>query len=114
LLLLRRLLLGGEAKLAQVVFRSEVLDAYRSRDGVAIYRTNSAGKLQQRGGWYVDFGITDGDTRIHTSLQNLEALPEQERLHWLDYAVTPPLNEKFLRMQLGAGACTDDGDVRAW
>lgn len=113
-LLLKRMIVGGEAGLAQVVFRSEVLDVYRGRQGFAIYRTNSAGKLQKRDGWYIDFGITEGDTRVHTSVANLARLPDEERGHWLEYAVTQPLNEKFLRMQLGAGHCTDDGEVRAW
>ncbi len=112
-MLLRRLLVNGESGLAQISFRSEVLARYRGSDGFKIYRTDSAGKLQRRDGWSLDFGIVEGDSRIHTSLTNLGRIPEDERAHWLDHAVTLPLNEKFLKMQMGVH-CADDGEIRAW
>jgi hypothetical protein len=107
-------LLSGEQALAQLVFDSEVLESYRRRGGFKVFRTNSAGKLQQQGGWYVDFGISADSGQIHTSVGNLAKLPEEERAHWAEHARLPEFAERFLKMQLAGGSCTDDGEVRSW
>ena len=111
-LLAHRVLNGDQAQ-AQVLFDPAVLQAYRDR-GFKVYRTDSAGKLQQPGGWYVDFGIVAGDGVIHTSLANLGKLPEGERAHWAGFVTWPELSDRFLKMQLGGGSCSDDGEIRTW
>lgn len=112
-LLLGTRLLKGEHALAQVRFEAGVLQKYRE-SGFKIYRTDSAGKLQQPGGWYIDFGIVPGDAVIHTSLTNLGKLPESERAHWQQHIAWPDLNDRFLKMQLAGGQCEYDGEIRNW
>ena len=111
--LLAHRLLGGDQAQAQLAFDPAVLHVYRER-GFKIYRTDSAGKLQQPGGWYIDFGITAGDSVIHTSLSNLAKLPEGERGQWASHVLWPEMSTPFLKMQIGGASCNDDGEVRAW
>ncbi|MGE3270217.1 MAG: hypothetical protein AB7P40_15805 [Chloroflexota bacterium] len=107
--------MGGDAGLAQVWFRQEVLDRYRSQAGFRVIRTNSAGRVQVRGGWMLDFGISSDDQLIHASAKDLaERLPAAERRHWTSFLYAPPVSGTFLTMRLGAGHCLDDGDVRSW
>ena len=101
--------------LAQVWFRSAVLDKYRGASGFRVLRSNSAGRVRVAGGWTLDFGIADDDRLIHVSAADLaQRLPPAERQHWLEHVVTLPVSGTFLVMRLGAGHCMDDGDVRDW
>jgi hypothetical protein len=110
-----RKVLAGEAGLAQIWFRSGVLDTYRTMSGFRVLRSNSAGRIRASGGWTLDFGIADDDRLIHVSAADLaQRLPPGERQHWLEHILTPPASGTFLVMRLGAGHCMDDGDVRDW
>src|SRR3954451_771094 len=113
--LMYRKVLAGETGLAQVWFRSGVLDRYRSLNGFRVIRTNSAGRIRAPGAWTLDFGIADDDALIHVSAADLaQRLPAAERQHWLAHIFAPPVSGTFLVMRLGAGHCMDDGDVRDW
>jgi hypothetical protein len=107
--------LGGDPSLAQVWFDQRVLDKYRTQTGYRVIRTNSAGRVQIRGGWTLDFGITEDSQLIHASAADLaQRLPAAERRHWTSFLVGLPVSPTFLTMRLGAGHCLDDGDVREW
>jgi hypothetical protein len=113
--LLYRKVLAGETGLAQIWFRSAVLDKYRGLTGFRVLRSNSAGRVRASGGWTLDFGIADDDRLIHASAADLaQRLPPAERQHWLDHILAPAVSGTFLVMRLGAGHCMDDGDVRDW
>jgi hypothetical protein len=113
--LMYRKVLAGDTGLAQIWFRSAVLDRYRTLNGFRVIRTNSAGRIKAPGAWTLDFGIADDDTLIHVSAADLaQRLPAAERQHWLDHMFAPPVSGTFLVMRLGAGHCMDDGDVRDW
>lgn len=114
-----RVLARGAERLAQVWFRSRVLDKYRGSSAYSIIRTNTAGRLSRARQWSLDFGIADAAdaqaTLIHASLGDLtQKLPEEERDHWAQHVVTPPVSANFLKMQMSPGSCFDDGEVRAW
>lgn len=109
--------LGGDIGFAQVWFHQAVLDKYRAAasSGYRVIRTNSAGRVQIRGGWTLDFGISDDDRLIHASAADLaQRLPAAERKHWTQHLVGLPVSPTFLTMRLGAGHCLDDGEVRTW
>jgi len=107
--------LAGDTGLAQVWFHQQVLDRYRALAGFRVIRTDSAGRIQVRGGWTLDFGIAEGEQVIHASAADLaQRLPAAERRHWTGFLVAPPVSPTFLIMRLGAGHCLDDGDVRDW
>jgi hypothetical protein len=107
--------LGGDTGFAQVWFHQAVLDKYRSASGYRVIRTNSAGRVQIRGGWTLDFGISDDDRLIHASAADLaQRLPAAERRHWTGHLAGLPVSPTFLTMRLGAGHCLDDGEVREW
>lgn len=107
--------LGGDTGFAQVWFDQAVLDKYRAATGYRVIRTNSAGRVQIRGGWTLDFGIADGGRLIHASASDLaQRLPAAERRHWIGFLVGLPVSPTFLTMRLGAGHCLDDGEVRVW
>lgn len=107
--------LSGDLGRAQVWFDQRVLDRYRAQAGFRVIRTNTAGRVRSPAGWALDFGIADDDRLIHASAGDLaQRLPPPERQHWVGHLVTPAVSRGFLIMQLGAGGCFDDGDVRAW
>lgn len=110
-----RRLMAGTPGLAQVWFRSQVLDRYRANTGYKILRTNSAGRVRGNQ-WSLDFGIAgESDLLIHLSASDLaERLPEGEREHWAAHLAGLPVSANFLTMQLTRGACIDDGELRAW
>jgi hypothetical protein len=110
-----RKVLAGETGLAQIWFRSAVLDKYRGLSGYRVLRTNSAGRIRAAGGWTLDFGIADDDRLIHLSAADIaQRLPPAERQHWLNHILVPPVSGTFLVMRAGAGHCMDDGDTRDW
>jgi hypothetical protein len=114
LALVQRRVLAGNTGLAQVWFRSAVLERYRHLPGYKIVRTNTVGRLRGPQ-WTADFGIAgDGDSLIHLSAEAASAIPEAEREHWAQHATGLPVSASYLTMQLTRGACIDDGDVRPW
>lgn len=94
-------------------FSMSVLERY-TQSGVRLMRSNNAGRLQSREGWRLDFGIVDEAGIIHAPAREVFRLPKAERLHFAAHVHLPPLNERFLQMQLGGGACMDDGETAAW
>jgi hypothetical protein len=113
-LLLKRLL-AGKPELAQVWFRSDVLDRYRGNAAYRVIRTNTVGRVRGPQ-WLLDFGIAgEGDGLIHVSAGELAGrLPPSEQEHWGAHAAWLPASENYVLMQLTRGACIDDGDVRSW
>jgi hypothetical protein len=106
--------LSGQHDLAQLWFRSEVLDKYLGADGYKTVRTNSVGRVRGPQ-WMVDFGIAgEGDDLVHLSVREAARIPETERAHWSAHAAGMPVSANYVTMQLTRGACIDDGDVRAW
>jgi hypothetical protein len=109
----RRALAAGDPANLQVAFDAGVLQRYRDQ-GVSIIRTNTVGRVSKRGEWSLDFGIAPGEESIHVPFGLLSKLPEAEREHWAQFAVTAPASKMFLQMRLSPSACYDDGEVRTW
>ncbi|KRW92027.1 hypothetical protein SD51_05960 [Alicyclobacillus tengchongensis] len=101
--------------IAQLFFNASVLDTYRERDGFRIIRTDTSGRLSKPGGWSVDFGISgEGDRYIHIPAHAwVHRIPVEEQAHWLEYALTLPLSDNFVRGVVRPG-CIDDGPIRNW
>ena len=113
--LYRRAFSQGSPELLQLCFTSDVLDAYRARQGYSVIRSDNAGRVKQEGSWSLDFGIAGEDQLIHVSWRDLVSrLPESERELWAAHAVATDLSHNFLLMQMAPGSCFDDGDVRPW
>ena len=110
----RRALASGDPANIEVHFDVAVLERYRERAGVSIIRTNTVGRVRQQGGWAVDFGIAPEETSIHVPYKTLSELPEAEREHWSQFALSGPASKMFLQMRLQPSACYDDGEVRPW
>ncbi|MCH8994187.1 MAG: hypothetical protein IH959_04380 [Chloroflexi bacterium] len=116
----RRAFAAQDPALLQLSFTAAVLDKYRAAAGYELIRTDTVGRLKREGGWTIDLGIGDlgsGEEGgiIHACLRDvLHALPEAEREHWAQHVVALPMSRTFLQMRLAAGACIDDGEVRAW
>lgn len=105
---------AGEIEALPLYFDASVLDAYRAKVGTQILRTDTAGRIKTQT-WSLDFGISDDDRLIHAPIGQLrQRLPESERAHWLNHAVTLPTSKRFLQMQAVPGSCIQDGDVRPW
>jgi len=94
-------------------FSMDVLQRY-AQDGVRLMRSHNAGRLQSKEGWRLDFGIVDEARLIHAPAREVFRLPKAERLHFAAHLHLPPLNERFLRLQMGGGACVDDGETQPW
>jgi hypothetical protein len=115
LLAYRRALTLGDSALVQVHFHASVLDKYRGAPGFELIRTNTVGRIKREGGWTIDLGIGEEGALVHACLGDLlQALPEGEREHWAEHAVTPPVSRMFVQMRLTPGSCFDDGEVRPW
>jgi hypothetical protein len=107
--------LGGDLAATPLWFDLAVLDVYRDRAGYRLLRTNTVGRVRSRDGWTLDFGIVEREKLIHASVGDLsQRLPAGERQHWIDHLVAEPASRNFILMRLGAAACIDDGDLRAW
>ena len=109
----RRALAGGDPAKLQVHFGVGVLQRYRDQ-GMSIIRTDTVGRMGQRGSWSLDFGIAPDEASVHVSFADLARLPEAEREHWAQFALLLPASKMFLQMRLSPSACFDDGEVRAW
>ena len=114
-LALSRALAGGAPDLYPVRFRAEVIDRYRAMPGVRLVRTRSVGRVALPRRWALDVGIDDEAGEVSVTLRGLAAqLPAEEREHWLRHLADEPGSAAYLRMQLAAGACIDDGESGDW
>lgn len=96
-------------------FRASVLDRYRGREGFAVQRTDTAGRVRQAGGFSLDFGIAPGEALIHAPASEVAArLPESEREHWLAHLELLPHSRHFVRMRMNPASCFEDGEIRPW
>ena len=111
---LYRRVLAGQHGLTQVAFDAAVLDRYRGQSGYSLVRTDTVGRLKREGGWSLDLGIDPRAERLHACLEDLAALPDEERQHWAAHVALPEASRHFLQMRLHPGACIDDGEVRRW
>ncbi len=110
----RRALAGEDPTHLQAHFAVEVLDRYRDADGVTVVRTDTVGRVSQKGGWSLDFGIAPAEDLLHVSTGELIHLPGAEREHWAAHVVTLPSSKMFLQMRLSPASCFDDGELRSW
>lgn len=95
-----------------VAIDAAVLQEY-AKEGATLYRTRTAGQVRMAE-WKLDFGILDREGVINVTLGDLFRLPKSERERLAAHLVSPPLNARFLKMRLGMGACTDEGEVEPW
>jgi hypothetical protein len=113
-LLYRRAFASQDALPAQLGFDAAVLDKYRGAAGYSLIRTDTVGRLKREGGWSIDVGIGEGRT-IHAAIGDIiHKLPDAEREHWAQHAVSLPMSKMYLQMRLSPGSCFDDGEVRPW
>lgn len=101
-----------EYDMLPVAVDAAVLSEY-AKEGAALYRTKTAGQVRTSE-WKLDFGILDREGVINITLGDLFRLPRAERERLASYLVSPPLNARFLKMRLGMGACTDEGEIQPW
>lgn len=81
---------------------------------MSIVRTDTVGRVRKQGGWSLDFGISPDEDMVHLPVASLLNLPEAEREHWAQHALTLPASRMFLSMRLAPGSCFDDGELRQW
>ena len=112
--MVRRALAGGDPSSLQLHFEAAVFERYRGAAGFSLIRTDTVGRLRKEGGWSLDFGIAPGDEAVHVTMGDLQRLPEDDRQHWAQFALSLPASKMFLQMRLAPGSCFDDGEVRAW
>ncbi len=113
-LALRRALVAGDPSLLHLHFAAAVLNRYREGAGFSVIRTDTVGRVRKQGGWSLDFGIAPQEDAVHVQAADLLRLPEAEREHWAEHAITLPSSRMFLSMRLAPGSCFDDGEVRSW
>lgn len=101
-----------DASMMPVAIDASVLGEY-AREGASLFRTRTAGQVRHAG-WKLDFGILDADGLLTVTLGDLFALPKKERERLAEHVVAPPLNARFLKLRLGMGACTDEGEIESW
>jgi len=105
--------LNGDTGAAQLWFDQGVLDRYRALPGWRVMRTNTVGRVRSPEGWQLDFGIADADRLIHAGVVDLsQRLPANERQHWAQHVLAPPVSRNFLTIRMAPGSCFDDGDLR--
>lgn len=105
-------LVAKDPTLIPLAIRPEILAAYTS-DGLKLYRTRTAGQVHGDG-WKLDFGILDDEALLTVTYGDVLRLPKKERERVAEHVVNPALNARFLKMRLGMGACTDEGEIRVW
>ena len=107
--------LNGDLGAAQLWFAANVLQRYRELPGWRVLRTNSVGRIRSPEGVTLDFGIADDEQVVHATAADLsQRLPSNERQHWAQHLLVPPVSRNFLTMRLVPGSCIDDGDLREW
>jgi len=111
---MRRALSLEDPSLLPLFFEVAVLERYLSAPGFSIIRTDTVGRVKKEGGWALDFGIAPDESILHLTWRDLSMLPEAEREHWGQHAVSLPASKMFLQMRLAPGSCADDGELRKW
>lgn len=101
-----------DPSLMPVAVRASLLDEY-VKEGCRLYRSRTAGQVHGDG-WKLDFGILDAEGLLTLTWGDVARLPKKERERLASHVVIPPVNARFLKMRLGMGACTDEGEIRAW
>ena len=89
-----------------------VLEEYAA-EGATLYRTRTAGQVRTAE-WKLDFGILDDEGIINVTLGDLFRLPKKERERLAAHVAGPALNARFLKLKMGGGACTDEGEIEPW
>src|SRR5574341_2628620 len=108
-----RILKEGNALLAPVFLRVEVLQKYHETAAYSVVRTDTIGRLRRPGAWMIDFGIAEDEQTIDVTLDDLmHRLPEAERAHWIEHIVTPALSGNFVKAKLSPITCIEDGELR--
>lgn len=99
----------------QVFFDARVLDTYAKSDSYRVIRSDTMGRVSKTGGWTVDFGVCPtAAPLIHATAESVfQHIPDSERSHWLDYMVTIPVSQNYIRGLIRA-SCLDDGEIREW
>lgn len=105
-------LAGKDPAALPLAVRADLLAEY-SKEGLPLFRTRTAGLVRGEG-WSLDFGILDEERLLTLTLGDLFRLPKKERERIAGYVLLPPVNARFLKMKLGAGACRDEGEIEAW
>ena len=105
---------GRQPQRAQIFFDAAVIDRYLDHPAYRCIRTDTVGQIRKQGGWKLDVGISGGDRLLHTSIEQLAQLPDEERAHWLSHAVSLPLSVAFVQMQVHSRSCYNDGEIRPW
>jgi hypothetical protein len=113
-IVLRRALSSRDTAKIQVHFEIGVLERYREAAGFSLIRSDTVGRVKKEGDWSLDFGIAPDEETVHASAGDLLALPDEDREHWSQFAVTLPASAMFLQMRLAPSACYDDGEIRPW
>ena len=98
--------------LIPIAIDAKVLEEYAGH-GAKLYRTKTSGQVRTAE-WRLDFGILDDEGVICVTLGDLFRLPKEERERLAEHVVSPPLNARFLKLKMGGGACTDEGEVETW
>ncbi len=98
--------------LMPVAIDGKVLEEY-AEEGATLYRTRTAGQVRTAE-WKLDFGILDDEGVINVTLGDLFRLPKKERERLAQYVAGQPLNARFLKLRMGGGACTDEGEIESW
>lgn len=98
--------------LIPVAIDGKVLETYAS-EGATLYRTKTSGQVKTAE-WRLDFGILDEEGLINVTLGDVFKLPKKERERLAAHVVGQPLNARFLKLRMGGGACTDEGEIESW
>lgn len=98
--------------LIPVVIDGSVLEEY-AKEGAKLYRTKTSGQVRTKE-WKLDFGILDDEGVITVTLGDLFRLPKKERERLAQHVADQPLNARFLKLRMGGGACTDEGEIETW
>lgn len=107
-----QVLVGKDPSLMPLAVRADLVEEYR-KEGFALFRTRTAGQVRAQG-WSLDFGILDEERLLTVTLGDLLRLPKKERERIAGYVLLPPVNARFLKLKLGAGACRDEGEIETW
>ncbi len=92
-----------------------MLHRYLQAPGAKILRSDTVGRLLRPGRPILDFGLVEDDRVIHLRFDDLvQLVAEDERDHWLDHLLMPPLSRSLLEMQRNPSSCHDDGPIREW
>ncbi len=108
-------IVNGKPERVQLFFDVKVLEPYQQLESYKIIRTDTSGRINKRGSWSLDFGISgEDDSMIHVPLDGfINRVPETERPHWLKHVISLPVSSNFIKGLIRSG-CLDDGPIRDW